>query len=407
MIEKLKVEYLISIIGNENFCNSKNTFDNLIQSNSNIRINKNDIKYKNINIKYTNQYFYINEENRKVFHVILEFNDMESIEIFEKFLREFREILLKVTDDIQVLFDEISTFYAIKAYPLINRIENIMRKLLTKFMVIKIGSGWDKNYAPTDIKKVINEKKAEYMYNYLHKTDFIQLSSFLFDKYQIISAENFIRKLSNGQEIEKDTIQDFIPKSNWERYFNSIVNCEDEFLKKRWNKLYELRCQIAHNTKFDKNDYENVVRLIREVEPKLVEAINKLEQVEIQEDEKENLAENIISNINVLFAEYLMEFRNFEIIIRKYVELVGLNVSDRTSLREKIEGLYKNGYIKNDMKEKIMLINNFRNKMVHTSNEIIDNSKILYNIDLLKNINNEIIKDIEVYYNNDESAVTD
>lgn len=382
-MDNINVEYLVTIEGSESFCNSKSSFNNLLQINTNIKVINDNIEYSGIIIKYSNE-LYNMEECIKIFHLKFESNGIK-IDIFEKFLREVRQILNKISDNnIQVLWDGISYYYSIKAYPVFYTIENLMRKLLTKFMFINVGNGWDKDNIPSEVQKSIDSKKGNDTYNYLYKTDFIDLSYFLFDKYANKPAKDLIDDLINDKEINKD---DYIPKSNWERYFNKIVNCENDFLKNRWKKLYDLRCKVAHNNKFGKNDYKNTIELVKEVEPKIIEAIDKLSKVIVDNNEKKILTENIISNINELIGEYVLQYNELERNITKYCELVNIKDIKKTSVRHEVKLLYDNKHIDASKYESIFNLINFRNKLVHQHDIDINSLPINEYIIMIKEIN--------------------
>ena len=129
--------------------------------------------------------------------------------------------------DILVLWDDVSLYYSIKAYPYIHKIENLMRMLLTKFMMINVGTEWNKENVPNDIKVKRKNDGSNSTYNYLYQTDFIDLSKFLFNKYAGVTYENFIKRYNQGKN--DYNIEDIIPKSNWDRYFNDSFSCDKGF----------------------------------------------------------------------------------------------------------------------------------------------------------------------------------
>lgn len=69
-------------------------------------------------------------------------------------------------------------YYSQQAYPIIYEIENLMRQLITKFMLINAGLRWEKERTPEDVRKSINDKNKEP--TVLYNVDYIQLSNFLF-----------------------------------------------------------------------------------------------------------------------------------------------------------------------------------------------------------------------------------
>ena len=90
-----------------------------------------------------------------------------------------------------------------------------------------------------------------------------------------------------------------IPRSNWERYFNKIVDCESDFLIKRWDKLYELRNHIAHNKPLSKNKLEQIEKLVGELRLKLQKAIDNLDEINISEEEREEVVEISVNLSNI------------------------------------------------------------------------------------------------------------
>ncbi|ELV8738233.1 hypothetical protein QNF08_004549, partial [Vibrio vulnificus] len=141
-----------------------------------------------------------------------------------------------------------------------------MRLLITKFMLTKIGLGWTKERVPTDVQQSINSNNTDA--NYLNNVDFIQLKNFLFSENYPNHKDSLIKKLKSAKDfanLELDDIKSLIPESNWDRFFQPLVGCEADFLKKRWDQLYELRCKVAHNKDFNKTNLEDVSKLALEL----------------------------------------------------------------------------------------------------------------------------------------------
>ncbi len=182
-----------------------------------------------------------------------------------------------------------------------------MRKLITKFMLTTVGLGWTKETIPDELKKSPRLTKADTNNNYLYETDFIQLSNFLFDEYRTLDISTLIKKITelSGDSVQVSEISDFIPKSNWERYFQVSVDCEGDYLKNRWEKLYKLRCKIAHNSAFGKSDFEQTEKLALEVKTKLDAAIQALDTIHLTEEDKEDLVETVAMNSNILVGSFI------------------------------------------------------------------------------------------------------
>ncbi|HID9654547.1 TPA: hypothetical protein ACXJN2_001590 [Serratia marcescens] len=311
-MKNINVELLIFMSNNGSFCSTKDSFNSLLKSNSDIEIKGESLTFKE------NEFTYIlsdgdvsdSQEKSKYFNIKLKkrFTNTDGIETFSDLVRQIKIIIGKTTDfPAQTLWDDISYYYAIQTYPLIHEIENILRKLITKFMLVNLGVTWPKSSVPDALKEPKkpvekpSSKDSGNNHNILYDADFIKLSDFLFEEYKDYDVSELIKTLKeinidateNKKDLEK--ILKFIPKSNWDRYFSKHINCTDDFLRKKWKRLYDLRCQIAHNNTFTKSDFEETKRIIEDIKPHLEKATEKLDVIVVSEQEKENLVDSIES----------------------------------------------------------------------------------------------------------------
>ncbi|TMO00096.1 HEPN domain-containing protein [Pseudoalteromonas sp. S558] len=200
----------------------------------------------------------------------------KDIENFSKLLREIKILVTNNQGHITPVFDGVSAFYAEKAYPYIHYIENIMRQLFAKFLLIKFGPKWVESIP----KDVISKGKGQTT-NPLYDLDFIQINGLFFNEYAIKEADsNFLISLKNNKLKDKN-IEDYIPQSNWIRYFQPIVECDAAYLKKRWEKLYSQRNKVAHNKLFTKDDFDEVKIITSEIKKHLLPAIAKIVKIQI------------------------------------------------------------------------------------------------------------------------------
>jgi hypothetical protein len=202
--------------------------------------------------------------------------------------------------EISTLWDDISIYYATQSYPLINEIENLMRNLILKFMIVNVGMDWSNKVVPKDVKqKITNKEKINSeqtnfrLADKLHNADFIVLSEFLFEKYrnkEVGQLDNLISSKKPEDKISfEDLKKDYFPVSNWDRYFSDLIKYKGEILKSQWDKLYELRNKVAHNKTIEKKDFDEIKNLTSIIKPKLEEAINNLAKVELTPEQKEIL----------------------------------------------------------------------------------------------------------------------
>ncbi|HDX8454704.1 TPA: hypothetical protein RQN21_004309 [Aeromonas hydrophila] len=204
----------------------------------------------------------------------------QDIDNLSKMLREIRTIVSNQQGTLTPVFDGISAFYAEKAYPVIHNIENLMRKLYTKFTLMQLGPKWIDSI-PKDVGGT--QKYPQNGHNPLYDFDFITINDLLFKDYPSKQIDSSVLKEIQQGKMSPDDIKNYIPTSNWERYFSTLVECESEYLQKRWKQLYELRNKIAHNKQFTKTDLDDVRKISEEVKNKLTPALDKISSIKIPE----------------------------------------------------------------------------------------------------------------------------
>ncbi|PDO81588.1 HEPN domain-containing protein [Kosakonia sacchari] len=386
----MRVEYLVTIELKDSFCKTKKSFLNFLQSDSDIILTGKKVSYLNRHYEIE-----VSEENspsdkHKIFNVKTNNPNEDQVEEFSSFLRALRSLLnMASKNNIQTLWDDISYTYSLKAYPLIHELENLLRKLITKFMLTNVGLSWSETAIPDELRKIRKDKKSPGANNYLYDTDFIQLSTFLFDAYRTQDLESLIKKIKehNEDSIKIKDINEFIPKSNWQRYFQKHVDCEASLLKSRWEKLYLLRCKIAHNNFFEKNDYESLKLMSSEIKPIIESAILSLEKITVPEEEREELAENAAISSNYKVGEFLVCWKNLERAVFEIGIKAGvIKSSSMNSMMKTAVGLKDAGVFGRDIFESIMRLMKVRNMIVHSLDFEIEDYDIDYYIQISKSI---------------------
>lgn len=372
-----KVEYLSVISSKENFCKSIPSFNNLLQSYDNIKITPGKIKFDGAVFAYDVQYGEIVEGTQRYFHVRLGCEDPKSLQVFKSLLRSIRALLTKASEKPpEVLWDDTSSELSTLAYPIIHELENMMRKLITKFMLITIGLAWTKDAVPKEVSESIKGKR-ELGQNYLYEADFIQLSNFLFKEYSTANSRKLVEKLSAAQKIDELSLaelKELVPSSNWERYFSPIVDCKSDYLQPRWERLYLLRCIVAHNNFMSTGDYEELCRLSKEVKDKLAQALEGLDKVQVSSEQKEEVAENIASSMSSVVGEFLFGWNAvYELLFRlaylsdSEVGKLGVTKRERIDARVIANELLKEGVLDKGVADEIIQLQAVRNMVVHSS----------------------------------------
>lgn len=207
--------------------------------------------------------------------------------------------------------------------------------------------------------------------------------------------------MQSGESLPYETLQDYVPRSNWQRYFAILVDCEDQYLKVRWEELYKLRCKIAHNAQFEKSDYERVCELTDEINPKLRDAVEKVTDVVVPQDEKDNVAENAVTSIYPSTGEFIHLWREFESRISAYANQINIDPKNPLSdmqFPHKVYELRKRGLLTNEFVERVRAITVARNGLLHSGMFIVDESMISQMINdvnlLLKELDNVFTCDV-------------
>lgn len=407
-----KVEYLSVINSKESFCKSVSSFNNLLQSYDNVSINGNKIDFEGTEFEYDVQFGEIQEDSQRFFHVKIKCKNKDDSDKFKLLLKSVRTLLTKASEKPpEILWDDLSSELANKAYPVIHEIENMMRKLITKFMLTTIGLAWTKDAVPKEVSESIKTKKSNTSQNYLYEADFIQLSNFLFKEYSTANSRKLVEKLgavTDINELELTELKELVPQSNWERYFSPIVDCKSEYLQTRWEKLYELRCMVAHNKFIGTDDYDEICRISKEVKDKLTQAIENLDKVHVSEEQKEDVAENIASNMNSLYGEFIRSWNMVQELLM-HLYSMSLNGDDEFSVdrrrmmnaRNLIKPMIAKGIVPKEFGPAIYELNELRNAVVHHSDLKISESSLYEYLGMLDRVKSELIHIVEKYQSKD------
>lgn len=386
------VEYLVIMPKSESFCDSIETFNRLLQVDSSILINKDRIYHKNeSSYKYESTGNEVTGREQRYFQLRFTMDKQtksegEDIENLTSFLKIIRGIIIRLGGQVETLWDDISFYYSQKAYPIIHEIENLMRKLIANFMLITIGKDWITETSPSEIQEATNKSKRKDYVNVLHTVDFIDLASFLVKPYSKKSNQELYNKLRKAQGLEDiQELQNYIPRSNWQRYFSSLVACEDTYLSKRWEDLYDLRCKVAHNAIITKVDLERILSLSNDLREKLHDALTKLPQVEVPKSEREYVAENAVTNFGGVFGEFIIAWRQLEqrliLIAKRY------NYKPRNS-HMAVEALRKEGHLSQKQYDHFYMLNKTRNEIVHYAAVPLSESEIRQQISEILELTN-------------------
>jgi type III secretion system FlhB-like substrate exporter len=403
---KLTSEYLVVIEQTEanpfaQTCETAVDFIRLLETNEDIKIKDNTFAYKTetsclISIETEK----VHGRSQRFFHIVVIFKGEESeIDSYASLLRAFRSVIKRIGAHVETLNDDLSAYYAEKSYPIIHRLENLMRKLINYFMLTQVGKEWLLEELPKDVKTTIEKgKRAEQDSDTLHRANFDELGDVLFKASparDVSELYNLFDSVGDTAGLDLTALRGFRPRSNWDKYFSKLVNCKDEYIKTRWDDLYKLRCRVAHNSTINKNDYDTIIKLAGEISEKLHDAIKNIGKIEVPEDEKETIVEDVVSNLNTLSGEFIHLWRIYEIALNDFAVAHSIiNNSDSASTKLRIRYaltlILKDLYNASKIPEEIYLLSievmQFRNQLVHGTSFSSDEQEVARYIEYLKEL---------------------
>ena len=395
----MKTEYLITFELNSRLCTDVKKFKALLSSHKDITFKDNNLIFEKISFP-TIIAEGVLPDSSIYYDITIECNNKEYIDIFSKLLREIRIICQNISRrNIIILHDGVGEEYCHQGYPIIFKTETLMRKLISKFMAINVGYDWKNSTTPKEVLESVKIKSKVDETNFLQELDFIQLSNFLFKKYTNHDFNDFIKNSSNempNKTITIEEIKKYSPNNNWEKYFAHIVKCESDFLIKRWEKLYDYRCKIAHCRGMKKNDFLELKKISDEVIEKIEPALNSINDIYIDDQDKEELAENLTSEVNKNFSIFISQYHKLLYLIASIFEAVSskdniIQKPKKNSINDIIthsDYLYNKNLITKEMLDNIINARKLRNTVLHTA-RICDIIEIQL-IDQIDNINSII-----------------
>lgn len=411
----LNVEYLVVIDAKEPICKSIDSFGNLLQVNDGIKIIGDKITYADCCFGYDVSFDNLDSSMQRYFHLTLTLIDSQNESHFIELLRLLKSIVGKISGrQPEVLWDDISSNRCKIAYPVIHETENLLRKLITKFMFANLGLKWTKEAVPVEVDSTIKgnnsddeqsnrtKKSSNRSGNYLYQLDFIQLSKLLFKEYATGNLDKVNEKISKATSIESldiDELRELVPQSNWQRYFSPIVNCDSSFLEKKWSRLYDLRCKVAHNRFITEDELDEIKKGAQEVNKVFEEAIDKLRQVNVTEDQKEEIAENLIKTSNEVYSNFLEKWDELQ---EKLLELLDYDPSNSkdeiaslSSWKDIVSYASEHTYMGTAFFDKINSLCSFRDELVHRPDLEVTSAFILEQVAIIEVLEEEIYEAME------------
>ena len=164
----MKSEYLITFDSKDELCTSVEKFKSLLAAHASISFGKKDkvsfsgkdFSYQLAQGKLTDGSLY--------YDLTLESTEPADQETYKGLLKVVRKICTMTSGrNIIILHDGVGEEYCQQGYPTIYKTENLMRKLIAKFMAISIGYDWSDALTPKEVLELgsIGWKKGKVQFS--------------------------------------------------------------------------------------------------------------------------------------------------------------------------------------------------------------------------------------------------
>lgn len=396
---KLKSEYLITFDSKDGICTTVEKFKKLLSVHELISFPKKEkIAYKGKEYSYQLAQGTLTD-NSIYYDLTLECNDIADQDAYKDLLREIRIICAKTSGrNIITLHDGVGEEYCHQGYPTIYKTENLMRKLIAKFMAISIGYDWSEASTPKEVLDSVRIDGKREKTNFLHEVDFIQLSNFLFKKYTKSDANRFFDSIKEKDDADQVTAKDlkqYAPFTNWEKYFARKVQCDSEYLKTKWERLYEYRCKIAHCKGITKLELDDLKLISGDICAKIQAALDSIGDLHIEDTDREELAENFSGAANKNAAEFIQKYNKLAALVRIACDLssdendiYSKHETNKTNIQMQSKYLWNaKGVISKETADLINRAQTFRNKVVHQVGIVeVSDSELLEEMHLIDSL---------------------
>lgn len=210
--------------------------------------------------------------------------------------------------NIRILRDDVSTKISNEIYPLINQVENLLRRYLVKFFTQKIGVDWWDVTAPKQFTEKLNTRKGnEKVFSTLADTDvtlidFDDLGELIYKQTTGFNKqENIIARVMNSNTQEELNILKQELQGNYTKYFKEAF--QDNNFEKKWKSLFEIRNKVAHNNLFIHSDLETAQQLTKDLTEIINSAEAKIDEFKFSIEDQEALRQATIDAYKVAEIE--------------------------------------------------------------------------------------------------------
>jgi hypothetical protein len=224
----------------------------------------------------------------------------ESLEAFRKPLLIHLKNRLSF-NNIRILKDDISTRIANEIYPLINNVENTLRRFIAIFFTQKIGVDWFNLTVPQLIKnKITNRKNNEVVFaplidNDVTLIDFDDLGEIIYKQNTGFNTqENILEKIMSVSTADELSIFKQEVQTNYTKYFKDSF--QQHGFDKKWKDLFNIRNKVAHNNLFVTTDLESAKSLETELIKIIKDAESNINSFKLSVEEQQSILQATITS---------------------------------------------------------------------------------------------------------------
>jgi len=217
-----------------------------------------------------------------------QYDEIESFRV--RVLRHLRHNLK--FNHIRILTDDVSTYIANQLYPEINKVENLLRRYLSKFFIQRVGlNWWETTATKTMLEKVKyrDERKDDFsdlVNEDVSLVDFDDLGELIYKQTSGFNQpEKIISKLLTLQSLDELRHFQGELQGNYTKYFKEFF--QNKHFEPRWRELFKIRNKVAHHGSLFSHDLERGIQLTEALTEIIMEAEAKIDQIVFSIEEKE------------------------------------------------------------------------------------------------------------------------
>ena len=197
-----------------------------------------------------------------------------------------------------VSYDAISEFYCNKLYPKLNEIERHLRKLLFNIYTVNFGRDYYRTTFSAEIqskaKEVIrakgnsSRKEITVLQEFFYSLEFGDIQEMLFTpRWTSLDEQAKCAFLDEHKDLSiltdaelRSVIADITPKSDWDRFFSDKLSGID--FKGIIESIRGFRNKVAHCKKITKEEYQNCLKMIEQLDDAILKAIEATEDKDFE-----------------------------------------------------------------------------------------------------------------------------